>query len=81
MKHQDALTTTDEQLSEALVDIEETRQALNYACGAARAHLKTGVREHRAAVKAEMRRRGLVIPKGRSFNEWAGVGSWAEVAS
>jgi len=73
MKHQDVLSMTDEQLSEALVDIEETRQALKYTRGAARAQVKTGARERKAAVRTEMRRRGLAITKGRSFNEWAGV--------
>ena len=73
MKHQDILSMTDEQLGEELVSIEQTRQALKYTRGAAKAQVKAWARERKAAVRAEMKRRGLTIPKGRSFNEWAGV--------
>ena len=64
---------TPDELADELQNAEALRQEAKYRRGPGATHTKAWARRRGATIRAEFRRRGLAAPKGRSFEQWAGV--------
>ena len=64
---------TPEELLAELRDAEAQRQEWKCRRGAEASQVKAWARRRKADIKAEFQRRGLPVPRGRDFRQWAGV--------